>query len=255
MLHLERVLGGHLWTSVILASVLALTGCAADSSKLRLPDDPAVEPVILPPESDPLKAQPEPPPVVNPSVDEPAERERVLARYRHLDPLHLVPMNLLEEAVLFYDANLERIKNRKVLSVIDFSRVSSERRFFIINIETGAVWSIAVAHGKGSDAEHDGIAEKFSNRPGSNASSLGFYLAAETYKGSNGLSLRLDGLSVTNSNARRRAIVIHGASYVKDLDVIQGRSWGCPAVASANRDKVIGQLKQGSLLYIGLSLR
>ena len=57
------------------------------------------------------------------------------------------------------------------------------------------------------------------------------------------------GLSSTNSNVRARAIVIHGASYVQESSVIQGRSWGCPAVAMENRDTVVKALKGGSLIY------
>src|SRR5690606_28831407 len=114
---------------------------------------------------------------------------------------------------------------------------SNKKRLHVINMSTGAGWSLHVAHGKGSDKNHDAYAERFSNTSGSNASSLGAYLTAETYSGSNGYSLRLDGLSTTNSNARRRAVVVHGASYVKDSNVKQGRSWGCPAVSKANNRK------------------
>ena len=88
---------------------------------------------------------------------------------------------------------------------------------------------------------------------GSNASSLGYYMTAETYTGSHGYSLRLDGLSSTNSKVRSRAIVVHGADYVEEAAVIQGRSWGCPAVAMANRTTVINMIKGGSIIYAGLS--
>ena len=115
-------------------------------------------------------------------------------------------------------------------------------------METGSVWNIHVSHGKGSDSNHDGLAEKFSNVSGSNASSLGFYKTAETYQGKHGYSLRLDGLSETNSKARPRAIVVHGADYVKDKEVIQGRSWGCPAVSRMHSKKVIDLIKNGSLI-------
>ena len=88
----------------------------------------------------------------------------------------------------------------------------------------------------------------FSNTPGSEMSSRGFYLTAETYQGSNGLSLVLDGLSTTNSNARSRAIVIHGAEYVSPGSLI-GRSWGCPALDMRYYIEVINQIKGGVLIY------
>jgi hypothetical protein len=79
-------------------------------------------------------------------------------------------------------------------------------------------------------------------------SSLGFYLTAETYNGEHGYSLRLDGLSSTNSNARERAIVIHAADYVAPGEKI-GRSWGCPAVEPRYHQQIIDELKEGALIY------
>jgi hypothetical protein len=181
------------------------------------------------------------------------DRAAILNKYSFLDPHREVPQNLLEAAVEYFDTNLAHIPNKNFLSVIDFSKSSAKVRFFVINMNTGAVWSMHVAHGKGSDVNHDGFAEKFSNVEGSNMSSLGIYLSAETYTGRNGYSLRMDGLSSTNSNARERAIVIHGANYVSEENEIQGRSAGCPAVTHANRDKLINQIKEGSVIYAGLS--
>jgi hypothetical protein len=184
--------------------------------------------------------------------DEPtlaSEREEILKIYAYVDPTHIVPDRHLEEALIYYHKNKASLKNKNILSIIDFSQSSTQKRWYFINMQTGAVWNIHVAHGKGSDSNHDGYAEKFSNVSGSNATSLGFYRTAETYNGANGYSLRLDGLSSTNSRARERAIVVHGASYVQDTSVVQGRSWGCPAVSTANTQKVINLIKGGSLIY------
>lgn len=174
--------------------------------------------------------------------------------YSHIDPTGKVPKNLLTKALNFYKQNQSAIKNKSVLSIIDFSKPSNKQRFFIIDMITGKVAAIRVAHGRGSDPDHDGVADRFSNAPNSHASSLGFYRTGETYPGGHGLSLRLDGLSSSNSNARPRAVVIHGADYVQDKDVIQGRSYGCPAVSWAMRDRVIKAIKGGSILFAGKSL-
>lgn len=173
----------------------------------------------------------------------------ILARYNHLDPNREVSTSALKKAILYFDKNKAKIKNKEYLSLIDFSKSSSRKRLFIINMSSGKVWALHVAHGKGSDSNHDGYAEKFSNVPNSKASSLGYYLTGSTYQGSNGYSLKMDGLSSTNSKARGRAIVIHGAKYVRQSDVKQGRSWGCPAVAWELRTTVINMLKGGSLIY------
>ncbi|QDK36785.1 murein L,D-transpeptidase catalytic domain family protein [Bdellovibrio sp. NC01] len=173
----------------------------------------------------------------------------VMAKYSYVDPTKIVPTGQLKSALTYYDKNASKIKNKDYMSVIDFRQYSGKKRFFIINMKTGEVWAIRVAHGKGSDPDHDGYANSFSNVSGSNSSSLGYYLTAETYDGSHGYSLKLDGQSSTNSNARSRAIVVHGADYVSESNVIQGRSWGCPAVAMENRTKVINMIKGGSLIY------
>lgn len=176
-----------------------------------------------------------------------------LSDYTHLDPDKVVPQDLLREAVVFYDTNIQKIKNQRFLGVIDFKQHSSRERFYIVDMESGRVETYLTAHGKNSDPNHDGYADKFSNVPDSLTSSLGFYLTAETYYGSNGYSLRLDGLSTTNSKARERAIVIHGADYVQNDGKKIGRSYGCPAVEQRYHQALINQIKGGTLLFAGLS--
>ncbi|WII72068.1 murein L,D-transpeptidase catalytic domain family protein [Bdellovibrio sp. 22V] len=227
-------------TILVAAAFLSLAACGDD---LRLPDDPTNEQVAESPSTSPDK-----PATETPSVED-AEKAAILSKYDYVDPNHIVPTKSLTDAILYYHHNKAKIDNPNYLSIINFAQSSKEKRFYIIDMKSGSVWAIHTSHGKGSDSNHDGYAEKFSNVSGSNASSLGYYLTAETYNGSNGYSLRLDGLSSTNSRARSRAIVIHGASYVQESNVIQGRSWGCPAVATDIRTKVINMLKGGSLIY------
>ncbi len=169
-------------------------------------------------------------------------------KYSHLDPGGIVPKTRLAAALKYYDANLSTIDNKEFIGVIDFSQHSSNERFYVINIATGNVETFQVAHGKGSDPDYDGFATIFSNTAGSNASSQGIYLAAETYEGAHGLSLRLDGKSSTNSNARARAIVIHPADYVVSGQKA-GRSWGCPALNPNESAHVIDELKGGAVIY------
>lgn len=246
-------------TLLVLSTTFLLAACGPGLPVL--PDDPNNEPTAEMPSQDNssqggtetpgVVETPEVTPPTTPEVpDEVVDGdEAILKQYDYLDPNHIVPTAGLKAAVLYFHKNKTSFKNQNVISVLDFSQKSTQKRWYFIDMKTGAVWNVHVAHGKGSDSNHDGFAEKFSNVSGSNASSLGFYKTAETYQGSNGYSLRLDGLSSTNSNARARAIVVHGANYVQDSAVIQGRSWGCPAVSQSNRDKVINLIKGGSLLY------
>jgi hypothetical protein len=244
----------RLLQSFLVLSLSLLAACAPASPQeevLELPDDQTQE-EILPPTAEDLVAEEEVQKLgfYDPSEDE-VQTYAVKGNYSHLDPKGLIPDKLLNAAVTYYDANLSKIANKNYLSVIDFGQHSSKARFWVIEMSSGSVWAMHVAHGSGSDPNHDGYADRFSNTSGSNASSLGFYRAAETYSGKHGYSLRLDGLSTTNSNARRRAVVIHGASYVSEGNVKQGRSWGCPAVTMANRTKLINMIKGGSIIYGG----
>lgn len=181
------------------------------------------------------------------------EKQDVLAKYVRVDPTEKIPKVLREAALLYYDKNINLLPNKAYLSVIDYSAHSMNARFFIIDMATGSVLALHVAHGSGSDPERTGYAKVFGNTPGSNMSSLGYMRTAETYNGNHGLSLRLDGLSSTNSNIRDRAVVLHGANYVWEQNVKQGRSWGCPAITMNLRTKIINMLKGGSLIYAGRS--
>lgn len=182
-----------------------------------------------------------------------SEEAKILATYSHLDPQHEVPTALLAKAVTYFDTNKAIIHNQETLTVVNFTPHSSHPRMFIINLTTGEVVKMYVAHGNGSDTNDDGLAASFGNVSGSNKSSLGFYYTAETYYGRHGYSLRLDGLSTTNSNVRERAIVVHSAGYVKDKAVKQGLSAGCLAVPDKFRTQVVDLLKNGSVIYAGLS--
>ncbi len=159
--------------------------------------------------------------------------------------------HLYDRAAGFYQSRAAAIANRRYLTIIDFRHHSSKRRFFLFDLATGTVSRHLVSHGKKSDPNNDGIATEFSNATNSDKSSLGFYQTLGTYRGENGYSLRLRGLDSTNSNAERRAIVIHPARYVNEARAKAGRSWGCPALDPKVARSIINRIKGGSVLLIG----
>lgn len=161
-----------------------------------------------------------------------------------------VPQKALENAFAFYNKNQNLIRNKKYMTIFDIGQHSGQRRLYLIDLNTGAVKSMHVAHGSGSDKNHDGIATEFSNTSGSHMSSLGFMLTAETYVGKHGESMKLDGLESRNSKVRARAIVVHSAKYVSPSLSKMGRSQGCPAVSLANIKDLMAKIKNGSLYYI-----
>lgn len=146
-----------------------------------------------------------------------------------------------------------RLWRADLAAIADFGRASSLPRFHFVNMESGAVSSYLVAHGRGSDPEHDGWLKYFSNTPGSNATSRGSYLTAEWYNGKYGTSIRLVGMDGDNSNALDRAIVLHPAWYV-DPEMIEkwgkiGRSEGCFAMAPGDFNEALWRLSGGRLIY------
>lgn len=185
------------------------------------------------------------------SKDLPARAASLPVKYAHLDPERMVPADLLETAVAYYDANFKRIRNHNYLSVVDFSKFAGQKRFFLINMQTGEVKALLVSHGEGSDPTNTGYATLFSNNPRSKQSSLGFYLTGGTYYGKFKLAMRLTGLSRGNSRASSRAIVVHG--YTPVTERYAGPSWGCLAVAPAEMADVAKKIKNGSIIYAGVS--
>ena len=138
------------------------------------------------------------------------------------------------------------------LTLIDYSRPSVEPRLWVFDLATGdLLFKELVAHGKNTG---DNLAKHFSNQMDSRQTSIGLFVTGDTYVGSNGYSLRLDGLDVGfNDRARDRAIVMHGAPYVNEqLAATQGRigrSWGCPALRTAIAAKVIDTIRSGGVVF------
>ena len=146
-----------------------------------------------------------------------------------------------------------KINNVKVLSIIDFTKPSSQKRLFILDVQNFRIlFNTYVAHGQNTGQE---FATKFSNKPDSYQSSLGFYLTEGTYNGKNGFSMQLEGVEYgINDKAGERAIVVHGAPYVSEGFIRSkgyiGRSHGCPALPEKLNKPIIEKIKNGSCLFI-----
>jgi hypothetical protein len=142
---------------------------------------------------------------------------------------------------------------RDIAGIADFGVHSSIPRFHFANLENGTVRSFLVSHGTGSDPEHDGWLNWFSNENGSNCTSDGAYISWEWYTGRYGTSIRLGGLDPTNSAALERAIVMHSATYATQAHVDKwgklGRSNGCFAMGPEDFREALWHLSGGRLLY------
>jgi hypothetical protein len=148
---------------------------------------------------------------------------------------------------------------KPLLYFVDYGLPATAKRGYVFDMRNMEIVDgpFTVAHGRGSAGPRFGVPRVFSNQHGSNATSLGLYLAQETYsfRGTAGgrryssIGLRLKGLSgAFNSNARSRGVVAHGAPYVTDTRA--GRSEGCPAVDQQRARKLLPQLANGALVFL-----
>lgn len=175
------------------------------------------------------------------------------------DSLQLGKVGLKKEAFDYafsgYQNLLEKgvINKKGILTICDFSQSSKRKRLYLINVDAiKLVMNTYVAHGKNSGNEY---ATRFSNKPESNQSSLGFYLTKKTYYGEFGLALTIAGLEKgINDKAERRKIVVHGSEFVGGNYIKYsrrtGRSFGCPAIPKNQSAKMINIIKNGTCLFI-----
>ncbi len=154
--------------------------------------------------------------------------------------------------------NPEQVR-KPYLYYVDYGLGARTPRGYVFDMEKLKVVDgpFTVAHGRGSKPTSDGVPTRFSNREGSYATSLGLYLAQETYTFSgkmggrhySSVGLRLRGLSGRfNSAARQRKVVAHGAPYVTADRA--GRSEGCPAVEPARARRLLPKIGNGGLVFL-----
>jgi hypothetical protein len=210
----------------------------------------------------PAPAAPAPAPLA--AAVKPAKREtrvdaalRVLrgrvARQSHPDALRTA----FEAYFNFKSAHPEKVR-KPYLYFVDYGLDSNTPRGYVFDMSALKVVDgpFTVAHGRGSGG-NDAVPTRFSNRGGSNTSSLGLFLAQETYAFSGhsagrlyrSIGLRLTGLSgAFNSAARKRGVVVHGAPYVTRGKA--GRSEGCPAIEPARARRLLPKIGNGGMVFL-----
>lgn len=160
---------------------------------------------------------------------------------------------LFKKALAALNRHSMKIVSHDRIAIADFATSSNNPRFHVVNLGTGQVESFLVAHGIGSDPEHSGMLQRFSNEVNSEATCEGAFLTADYYVGKHGDSQRLLGLDPTNNNALDRAIVVHSAWYANDDMIAKhgklGRSQGCFAVGENQLAKLFERLGPGRMIY------
>lgn len=213
---------------LILGASAMVAGCASAA-----PSTPIVVAAIVPP----------PPPRPIPQINPPP-----------LDPSRMVRPDLMSRAMAALDIHHHRIALRDRMYLVDFQKFSGDQRLFEVDLIGGRVTAFRTSHGRGSDPEHSGFARAFSNTPDSYMSSVGAYATAGAGWGSQqGPNVLLDGLEYSNSLARDRAIIVHGADYA-DPDFLAregklGRSYGCFSTAHTDLPMLRERMGEGRLLF------
>jgi hypothetical protein len=158
----------------------------------------------------------------------------------------------------YKSAHPEQVR-KPFLYFVDYGLASTTPRGYVFDMDALKIVDgpFMVAHGRGSSANKYGIPTRFSNASGSNATSLGLYLAQETYafhgkaggRSYGSIGLKLQGVSDGyNDNARARKVVAHGAPYVTPTKA--GRSEGCPAMEPSRAQKLLPILSNGALVFL-----
>lgn len=160
---------------------------------------------------------------------------------------------LLARAKAALDTHHAEFALRDRVALADFSTASRDMRLHIVDLISGQSWSYLCAHGRGSDPEHTGFLQRFSNEEGSLATCNGAFKTGDMYIGEHGRAMRLIGLDPTNNLADPRAIVIHSAPYATEDHIAKwgklGRSEGCFVVAPHMLEAVLSLLGPGRMLY------
>ena len=221
---------------LILGGSALLAGCSSAASTVQLA---GVTPASLPIVPVPTAAHP----VVASVRSGPA-----------IDPHGVVRKDLMERAHAALDTHGHKISKRDRMYLVDFQKFSGEDRFYEVDLEGGWVTAYRTSHGRGSDPAHSGFAQRFSNEQDSHMSSIGAYATAGANWGSQqGPNVLLDGLEYSNSRARERAIIIHGADYADPAFLARegklGRSYGCFSVSHADLAPLRERMGEGRLLF------
>ncbi len=174
-----------------------------------------------------------------------------LKLYNKLELNGKISKNVFDKALKKHKNSNEKKINKDIISIIDFSKKSTIKRLAVIHLRNETVlFNEYVTHGKKSGHT---FSNSFSNIKNSHQSSIGQYLTENTYYGKHGYSLKLEGKENTNSLAKERYIVFHGAKYATQSFIDKygylGRSHGCPAVDNKVSKAIIDTIKNGTYIY------
>lgn len=160
-------------------------------------------------------------------------------------------------------------QKQRLLLYVNYAVRSNQERIWLVDIdsiqynasghyEAPYLHRGYVAHGEGGGSTEE--APVFSNKPGSQCSSIGLFKVSEFYITSTGKDppYRLDGLDSTNSNIRKRGVVLHPRIEVDSFVMTERQglipfglniSLGCVVVTHNFFDIISKHKEQGDIIY------
>ncbi len=161
----------------------------------------------------------------------------------------------LSEALIFAKKNQ---LDTTICIMVDMSIPSGKNRLFVYDFkQKKTIISGLCAHGVGGGST--ATKPVFSNKVGSNCTSLGKYKVKTRAYSNWGINIhyKMHGLEPTNNNAFRRIVVLHSYTPVPNYEIhpqtLFGVSAGCPVIADEQMkqiDKLLIKKKKGVLLWI-----
>lgn len=143
----------------------------------------------------------------------------------------------------YLEAHRKRLRGQRRVAFVDYSLPLHERRFFVFDTrKKEIVYSTFVGH-----SPYSGNARpvRTSNVPNTRKTSVGLFKIGKEYYGRFGRSKKLHGLSKTNSNAYKRAIIVHSMPGIEVSDLY---SWGCFTFFEHDLQHVFSFMKKGTYL-------
>jgi hypothetical protein len=194
-----------------------------------------------------------------------------------------VPAAPLQQAMAYFSKNRGRFDNDRYISIADYSQRSTKKRFYLLDLQTGAVVNEKVSHGSGkvhgraeSDPNNDGMVDRCEHpsrvlaaqkhhregyRTRENMTRPGFFATGGLNLSRAHLrkwprvtgrtnSLILNGLSGrVNGSARADGVLMHEAYYNFNGAQKMGKSFGCPAFVPGHGAPIMRKISGGSLYY------
>jgi len=164
----------------------------------------------------------------------------------------------VQDVLAYLQSNQEKlknlIKNKRTITINDFTQKSGEKRMYVLDLYTGEVHRVRVAHGIGSGKRD--MVEKCSNKANSNATPPGFQIIGEQKSYSKfGSALEIHGLEKRNDNDLDRDIIFHPnktEAQRQKLEADRGyidHSEGCPQLTQEDYLQLRPLVEGGSLMY------